>query len=70
MKPLTPTVVARLLSISPNMMLKASAAPSGVRRQDSVTSQDDDSPISFSQRLPRLVDATSPAALRRPSMAK
>ena len=65
-----PTVMAKLLSMSPSMMLKARAAPRGVSRHDRVTNHDELSPISFSHRLPRLVDTVLPAALSRPSMAK
>jgi hypothetical protein len=56
--------------MSPNMMLKARAAPSGVRRHESVTSHDELWPISFSHSWPKLVDTVFPAALSLPSMAK
>eukprot|EP00957_Ditylum_brightwellii_P074875 5690860-Ditylum_brightwellii.AAC.1 len=47
-----PSVTAKLLNISPNMIEYANATPAVVKQQDSETTHDDFDPISLVQRSP------------------
>mmetsp|Transcript_58068 Transcript_58068/g.173308 ORF Transcript_58068/g.173308 Transcript_58068/m.173308 type:complete len:204 (-) Transcript_58068:81-692(-) len=68
--PLSPAVSAKLDSMSPSMMEYARAAPSGVRKQLSVTTHELPSPTSFFHMSPIELDFFSDASLIRPSMKK